>query len=149
MGSIGVQQVASKPVVGRMDLSGLTPAQRDVMEGAYSNVEFARTHTLQEWALSRVTGGFYTVEQMKQGYRPVTEWQDYRYKSQEDSIRRQLDYAEDYADKYGENYEAAKRGQVLTTTSTNTLRALQKRGFIEILDDGGRTPDTVRIIERW
>lgn len=139
----GATRNSNVPVLERMDTSTLTASQKKVMDRAYDKVEFARTHTIDEWALNSVTRGDSLEE-----YRPVKFWNSYGYKSKQEAINATMKDAESYKKNYGKFYEAEKIGQPLTTASTNTLKALEKRGYIRIVEAGGKFPDRVEIVER-
>ena len=51
-----------------------------------------------------------------------------------------------YIDFYRSAYEQARAGIVVVNTSSNTLRALERKGYIEIIKDGGRNLDTIRLL---
>ncbi len=55
-------------------------------------------------------------------------------------------YIKDKLDSCREDYEMFRSGVVLIHASSNTLRALEKKGCIEIIVDGGRSTDTVRLL---
>lgn len=145
MGSVG----SAGPAVERMDISKLTASQKDVMEKAYKDVELARTHSLDEWAMYNTTNGAaVTLEEAKQNYRPITNWEDYRYDSQEAAIQSLMKNVNNRKKNWSSRYEEDKKGIVWTETSSATLRALEKKGYIEILHDQGIGIDTVRIKEK-
>ena len=143
MGSVGNEVTE---VVMRQDISKLTPSQRKVMERVYDNVEFARTHSPLEWGL-RQRYDRVTLDGMDD-YILVKRYADYNFKSAEDAKERMLREAQEYADEYRKYYENLKKGIALTYTSSNTLRALESRGYIRIIEDGKSYTDTVEIIER-
>lgn len=147
MGSVG----SSKAIVARKDLSSLTKSQREVMEKAYEDTEFARTHTVDEWAMKAVTR-YYTniddaIEDKENHYPLIKRWADYMYESKQDAINSLMEDVNKYKDKYGSSYQKRRDGIVLTRTSSNTLRALEKRGFIKIIRDAKTGVDTIKIIE--
>lgn len=43
-------------------------------------------------------------------------------------------------------YEAEKEGVTITHASSNTLRALERMGLIEIIHDAGRGIDTIKVL---
>lgn len=144
MGSVG----GGFSKVDRMDISKLSKSQQEVMEWAYKVVDFTRSHTLEEWSLAAVIGQRYQDEDIDiNKYRPVSHWQDYGYPSKEYIIERTLQDAQDFATNYKRHYENAKNGIVLNQSSSSTIRALEKRGFIKIIEDRGRGIDVIQIIE--
>ena len=142
-GAIRNSTSTNAPVVERMDVSKLTESQRKVMDDVYNKVEYARTHTLDEWALKQ---RFHkdSIEDILS----VQRWNEFGYKSQEQAIERTKNAVEEYKNTYKEYYENARNGQPLTTASTSTLKALEKRGFIRIIETGGTSPDTIELVER-
>ena len=58
-------------------------------------------------------------------------------------------YKEDYDEMYGKEIKRAKENnELLTIGNTSTLKALEKAGYIKMINNGGRYPDTVKVIER-
>ena len=49
-------------------------------------------------------------------------------------------------DLYKMCWEKARDGMPLVSANTATIKALEKKGFIEIIEIGGRFPDRVRVI---
>ncbi len=54
-------------------------------------------------------------------------------------IREHLEWTRGY-------YEKFRSGIVEIYTSSHTLRALERRGLIEIIEEGGRSTDTIRLL---
>lgn len=144
MGSVGT---VTTEAVMRQDISKLTKAQQNVMQTAYNDVELARTHTLLEWALNERYQGVSSEADLDE-YRIVKNYEDFHYKSAEEAKESMLKTAQEYADEYGEYYRLARDGIVLTNVSSHTLNALEKRGYIEVIYDGGLYVDRIKIIER-
>ena len=127
MGSIGASRTIA---VERQDLSGLSKTQREEMEYLYNKLEFARTHTQQEWALNQL---HYTPERFER----FPEDRDYM-----------LQRADAYIQQFPDAYNRDRSGVLLTRANSSTLKALEKRGFIEIVKDGKQWIDHVKVIEK-
>lgn len=57
-------------------------------------------------------------------------------------VRANIEYYEPYR-KYWEN---AKQGMPLVVANSRTIKALEKMGLIEIVDDGGMFPDVIKVL---
>lgn len=57
-------------------------------------------------------------------------------------VRQNIEKFEDYR-KYWEN---AKQGMPLVSANSRTIKALEKAGLIEIIEDGGTFPDTIKVL---
>lgn len=102
-----------------MKLSG---AQKEIIEKAHNEIDFARTHTIIEWATKCL------------GYlgRELEEYE--------------IDRVESYANDYKKYYEREKNGIVLCRANSRTIKKLEEMGFVEILEVGGSFPDTLKIL---
>ncbi len=127
----------------------LTKAQEDVMKFAKREIDYARAHDFLHW-ISNAHG--YDLDQ---------DWDAHPnpYLSNESVMQQALEAVE--KDKqpvmYGDieifpvghwfrKYEAEKDGITLTHASSNTLRALERMGLIEIINDAGRGIDTIKVL---
>ena len=77
----------------------LTKAQNYIMEKAHKEIDFARTHTLIEWA----TNERYNCIDIKDTI-VVRRFKEYDYKSLEDAINDVEKELQEYAEKYGKYY---------------------------------------------
>lgn len=100
----------------------LSEAQKEIIEKAHNDIDFARTHTLIEWATKNL------------GYlgRELKEYE--------------IDRIESYANDYKKYYEREKNGIVLCRANSRTIKKLEEIGLVEILNDGRNFPDTLKIL---
>ena len=100
----------------------LSEAQKKIIEKAHNDIDYARTHMLVEWAAKNL------------GYlgRKLGEYEIDRIKS--------------YANDYKKYYEREKNGIVLCRANSRTIKKLEEMGLVEILNDGGNFPDTLKIL---
>lgn len=106
-------------------MTRLSKTQIEVLEGAKRAIDFARTHTFEEW-FEETT--HHTIESQK-NYNPE-------------------DFDEIIAD-FQKTYEERKNGFVYTYCSGATLQKLQNCGLIEIVKDTTNTKrshDTVKVL---
>ena len=61
----------------------------------------------------------------------------YRFFAKRDHKRDQEGYIANRVEDAKKDYEEHRQGIVITHTSSNTIRALEKKGIIEIISDGG------------
>lgn len=140
MGAVGSKQTEGKPVVKRMDISKLSDAQQRAMNLIYERIEIARSRPIEEWALYRI---FDTTDYETAINKRITAYQD-REKAKE-----MVDNAvANWKNWYNDTYEKDKQGIIDISLSSNVLRALEKRGFIEVIQEGLRARDIVKIIEK-
>ena len=119
----------------------LTKAQNYIMEKAHKEIDFARTHTLIEWA----TNERYNCIDIKDTV-IARRFNEYGYKSLEDAINDVEKELQEYAEKYGKYYYNEKNGVVLTQANSRTLKALERLNLIEIIEDGGSYIDSIKIL---
>lgn len=119
----------------------LSKAQSYIMEKAHEEIDFARTHTLIEWA----TKEKYNCIDIKDTV-VVRRFNEYGYKSLEDAINYVEKELQEYTEKYGKYYYNEKNGVVLTQSNSRTLKSLEKLNLIEIINDGGSYIDTIKIL---
>ena len=82
----------------------LTKAQNYIMEKAHKEIDFARTHTLIEWA----TNKRYNCIDIKDTI-VARKFNEYGYKSLEDAINYVEKELQEYAEKYGKYYYNEKK----------------------------------------
>ena len=119
----------------------LTKAQNYIMEKAHKEIDFARTHTLIEWATKK---RYYCID-IKDTV-VARRFNEYGYKSLEDAINEVEKELQEYAEKYGKYYYNEKNGIVLTRANSRTLKALEKMQLIEIIEDGKSYTDMIKIL---
>ena len=141
MGSVGNGNAPQ--MVARQDISKLSKEQSRVMEDAYRQIEWARRLDLHDWAMREKFNVINPEESII-----VQRYDNYGYPSEQYAINRLRQDAKEYAERFKDYYEERKQGIALMRASSSTLRALEKKGFIEIIEDGGRWIDRVKIIER-
>lgn len=128
----------------------LTKAQAQVIDRAKSDIDYARTHDFIHWIAKHVTA-----------LDLDTDWDAHpnAYLSNAQALQDALDVAEKDnfptvidgfeifpAGYWKMKYEGEKNGVTITIASSNTLRALQRLGLIEIIKDAGRGVDTIRLL---
>lgn len=119
----------------------LTETQNYILEKAYKEIDFARTHTIIEWATSEKLG----CENIEDT-RTVRKWKEYGYNSSEEALNSLRKTVEAYAEACSKYYENAKNGIVITTANSGTLKALEKLQLIEIITNGKSYPDTIKVL---
>ena len=100
----------------------LSEAQKEIIEKAHNEIDYARTHTLIEWATNCLG---YSGKDLK----------DY-----------QIDRVESYANNYRKYYEQERKAIVLCRANSRTIKKLEEIGLVEILEVGGSFPDTIKIL---
>ena len=119
----------------------LTEAQNYIMGKAHKEIDFARTHTLIEWATYKALG----CENIEED-RVAQKWKEYGYNSSEDALNSLRKKVESYAETYRKYYENSKNGVVVIISNSRTLKALERLNLIEIINDGESYPDTIKIL---
>ena len=128
----------------------LTKAQQEVMDLAKREIDYARTHDFLHWIAQA------------HGHALETDWDAHPnpYLSNELALKQAQEmveadsrgvYTDDGIELIPPNwsrmaYENRKKGIVLTITSSNTLKALERRGLIRIVRDAKRGVDEVEIM---
>ena len=127
----------------------LTKTQQDLMDWAKRQIDYARTHDFIHW-LSNAHGydldldwdahpnPYLSNEQV---------WKDAQMMVEKDKKPVIIEGHEIFpAGWWMSKYEAEKEGIITTQASSNTLRALQRMGLIEIIHDAGIWIDTIRVL---
>lgn len=117
----------------------LTVAQQRILDEAKEKIDFARTHTLREWAENQ-TG--LTKEGREMRIEVAVKHGESREKHEQYFENRLKEYETNFRD----GYENERKAIVLCRENTKTLEALEKNGFIEIMSVGGRYIDTIKIL---
>ena len=128
----------------------LSKAQQSVLDFAKKEIEYARTHDFLHWIAKHFTQ--LDLEE---------DWDSFPnpYLSNEEAMKRAIEAVENDKNPvmYGDieifpanhrriQYEEEKNGVALTIASSNTLRALERMGLIEIIKDAGRGVDRIRVL---
>lgn len=128
----------------------LTKAQAKVMEGAKHEIDYARTHDFIHWVARHFTQCDLETDwdsHPNQYLSNAKALQDALEIVAKDSKPTVIDGFEIFpANHLREKYESEKLGETLTITSSNTLRALERMGLIQIIKDAGRGVDHIRIL---
>lgn len=97
-------------------MAKLSNTQQKVLDHVRTQIDVAREHDYPEWLLA-------TIE---------------RFKDNEEAYSKAIavEYLKDI-------WEIARQGIALTDCSSNTIRALEKRGFIEIVEDACNDRDGI------
>lgn len=120
----------------------LSKAQEAVMNQAKEKIDYARSHTLREWAQKKT---HHTDEDIERQVANA-----YKHRCTEEEMRK---YCEEdivgYMEKYGKYYEDERNGVVLTNCNSRTLVKLETMGLIEIIQDSNGTTygiDTIKVL---
>jgi len=120
----------------------ITEAQAKVLADAIRDYAQAQTDFENWFMTSYFTNGF---DEKYDSFEDAVE-KNYGFLARRDRpndiegyYKEHLDFCRKYYDKY-------RVGIVDTHTSSNTLRALEKKGLIEILHDGKRDRDWIRLL---
>lgn len=119
----------------------LSKAQQKVIDDAKKDIDFARTHSLREWAAKRC--------RRSETDRIITNYSLYGYRTREEALKAMNEEIDKFINKYSESYENNKNGIVFTYCNSRTLAKLQKLGLIEILYDSEGEHfgiDTIKIL---
>lgn len=92
----------------------LSKAQQAVMENAKNRIDFARTHSFDEWHLKHFRN---TIDEYKQ-----------RNGENSEAHKSHIDYVT-------KRYEEERRGITLAHCNSKTLYKLREYGMIEIVED--------------
>ena len=127
----------------------LTKSQQYVMDDAKREIDYARSHDFLHWISNA------------HGYDLDVDWDAHSnpYLSNDRIMKEALMMVEKDkhptivdgyevfpAGHWMSKYEAEKEGITLTHASSNTLRALERMGLIEIIHDAGRGIDTIKVL---
>lgn len=119
----------------------LSKAQQEVMETVKQEIDFARTHTLYEWAEN---------EKFRNGYdRIVSNYSRYGFKNAEEAMAYIEGEIRSYGEKYRRYYENERNGIVLTHCNSKTIAKLESLGLIEIIRDSNGESyglDTIKVL---
>ena len=121
----------------------LTNAQAELI--AYATREYAQAQTdFETWCRTC---------HYCNGNRPkltstFEEWVDDKYTwiAKRDQPRDVDGYIAEQVERLRRNYEMKRSGIIGVHTSSSTLRALEKKGLVEIIVDGRRDFDTIRLL---
>lgn len=105
----------------------LTGAQNHIIQKAQKEIDFARTHTITEWATLKKFG----YEVVENTILPRS-WSKCGYNSLDEA----MNSLTKYINTYGEHYYLAKEGIIVTKANSKTLNALEELNLIEIINDG-------------
>ena len=123
----------------------LSKAQEAVMTTAKSEIDFARSHSLREWAEKETHN---TPEQIE---KILNNWDETRHRSytKEQYLEAMNEDVEMYMKKYGKYYEEEKNAIVLIRCNSRTLTKLEQMGLIEIIYDSNGSSfgiDTIKVL---
>ena len=123
-------------------MARLTKAQNEIMTEAKSKIDFARTHSLREWA-QKQTG--YTDEKIEFMVERCG-----MYHSTPEGMRSDLeDRINRYAEDYSKTYYNNQNGIVLIHCNSKSMKKLEEYGLIEILYDSTGSNfgiDTIKVL---
>jgi len=107
----------------------LTTSQQEVMDRAKARIDFARSHNFYDWF--RKCYRFYESNS-EEDIDKYIEKEEQRYPTMKDY--------------YKNRYEGEINAITIVMANTRTLKALEKLGLIEMLEEGGSYPDSIKII---
>lgn len=123
----------------------ISDAQAKVLADAIREYAQAHEYDFEYWFMhSEYMGGgsYASFEDAVEGH--------YRFFAKRDHKRDQEGYIKQSVEKAKATYEKQRSGIVTVHTSSNTIRALERKGLIEIIRDGGLTGtwmhDTIRLL---
>ena len=119
----------------------MTKLQETLVNKLKQKIDFARSHTLEEWAIYEEYG----VTEYESTI-IVKRFNDYGFKTKEDAINHVKDGCNDYERRYSKSYENCKNGICLCRENSNTLKSLENQGIIEIIEDGKTWIDKVKLL---
>lgn len=107
----------------------LTPAQQNVMDKAYEQIDYARTHNFYDWYRhAHGTAKNLTDEEID---KRIKDWNT-TYPTLKDYQRKA--------------YEGCKNGEAIVIANTKTLNALVNMGLIKIIELTGSYTDTIQVL---
>lgn len=120
----------------------LSKAQNEVFEKAKNDIDFARSHTIREWAQKETGYTDDVIEDLVSRY--------YQYVSTPEEMREICENRiQHYIESVGKYYEDKKNGIVLTMCNSRTLKKLEEYGLIKIIEDSNGSHfgiDTVKVL---
>lgn len=120
----------------------LSKTQQKVLDFAKEQIDIARTLDIKAWACHETFHGPTCIEDT----RMYKEWEEYGFKSQEAAFERLREQRDNYAETYGKYYEQHKQGMALCRADSRTIKALEKQGYIRIINDGRVYVDTIEVL---
>lgn len=121
----------------------LTATQQKLIDNAKAKIDFARTHTVREWAIRN-----YGYGGTEESIENVAKWRDENWGDNAgDLIREDLKNYIAYFEADPSRYNAERDGIITwTTNNSSTLKALEKKGIIEIIKDGRSCDDVYKVL---
>ena len=115
----------------------LSKAQNEIMTNAYEKIDFARSHSIEEWAMKKTN--------VPPANHPWSKWyiEEYGQLRYEAYKRERI---EEHIERFGKYYELEKKGIILCQANSRTLNKLEELGLIKLHKDGGSYPDTIEIL---
>lgn len=120
----------------------LTKAQAKVLAEAISRYEMAQ-NDFEYWFMHSDWTNSY--EHNYESFEAAVE-DKYRFFAKRDHRNDQEAYIKSRVEKAREVYEMFRSGIIKVKTSSNTIRALEKKGLVEIIKDGGWMFDEIRLL---
>jgi len=111
-------------------MAKLSKAQEKVLEGIKKYINDNKKYATYEEKVLEEKVKPHNEFCLKHGYKPTT-------------LEKEMEYQERYR-KYYDN--AVNYNIALCTANSKTLKKLEELGFIEILNEGGSYPDTVKLL---
>lgn len=118
----------------------LSKVQQDIMDSSMEKIAFARTHSIDEWALRAL----YRTESMEECIQMYIATYGY---SRDEAVKRVKKDTAKYIDDFKGFYDREKQGIVLTRCSGRTLKRLESLGLIEILRDATHIDGGIDVIK--
>ena len=125
-----------------MKAAKLTQTQQKAIDEAMTMYEEAQA-SFEDWFMhSRWTGGYH---EHYESFEEAVE-DNYRWLARRDSRNDQEGYIAKQLAFCRRHYEEHRAGIVTMRMSSNTLRAIAKKGYIEIIEDNYRQSDKFRLL---
>lgn len=121
----------------------VTPAQAEAFAEAVRDIAQARAVDFETWFMY----GHYTntYGEKYESFEDAVE-KHYRFFARRDHKSNQEAYIKECVNRAREQYEKFRSGIGHCSASSHTIRALEKKGLIEIINDGRRSYDTIRLL---
>lgn len=123
----------------------LTKAQQTIIDEARHNIDYARTHDFIHWVSVHCCG--YDLDKDWDAVENPFLSNAYVLKQAQDMVSNDETGYKCFEPHYwAQRYEAQKDGESIVHANSKTLEALERMGLIEIIHDGRRGWDTIKLL---
>lgn len=124
----------------------LTKAQQKIVNKAKEDIDYARSNDFIHWVSLKLCG--YDMEKDWDAVPNPYLSNEYVLKQAQDLIAKdETGYNCFEPHHWAKRYERAKHGECIAHANSKTLEALARMGVIEIIHDGRRGWDTIRLLD--